>query len=342
MTLNYGIFDSADQASPDRTYTATLLSRIAGKCLSNGVVPGDLNELRITVADPPAMKIVVSTGTAIINGRFCENDTTLPLDITAANASNPRIDRVVVRLSAVTNRTIDIVVIAGTPASSPTAPTLTRTLDIYEVSLASIAVGAGVTSIITANITDERGDPSVCGYTYSHGSQSFPGDISMSATATIPPWKLLCDGTSYSTTKYSNLFTAIGYKYGGSGAIFKVPNLIGKVAVGVDPTGTDTDYLLGGTGGSEDVTLTTDQIPAHKHTGSAASAGAHTHTGNWANLTGTNGNPGSSFKLCTDIEGGTTSSNGAHTHTMSLDNTGGGQAHENRMPYMSLYYVIQI
>lgn len=342
MTLNYGIFDSADPASPDRTYTATLLSRIAGKCLSNGVVPGDLNELRITVADPPAMKIVVSTGTAIINGRFCENDTAFPLNITAANASNPRIDRVVVRLSAVTNRTIDIVVKAGTPASSPAAPALTRTSDVYEVSLASIAVGAGVSSIITANITDERGDPSVCGYTYSHGSQSFPGDISMSATATIPPWKLLCDGTSYSTTKYPNLFAAIGYKYGGSGAIFKVPNLIGKVAVGVDSTGTDPDYLLGVTGGAEDVTLTTDQMPAHKHDASTSTSGNHTHTGNWANLVGTNGNTGSSYKLCSDVSGGTTSSAGAHAHTISMENTGGGLAHENRMPYMSLYYVIQI
>ena len=341
MTLNYGIFDSADPASPDRTYTATLLSRIAGKCLSNGVVPGDLNELRITVAYPPAMKIVVSTGTAIINGRFCENDTAFPLNITAANASNPRIDRVVVRLSAVTNRTIDIVVKAGTPASSPAAPALTRTSDVYEVSLASIAVGAGVSSIITANITDERGDPSVCGYTYSHGSQSFPGDISMSATATIPPWKLLCDGTSYSTTKYPNLFAAIGYKYGGSGAIFKVPNLIGKVAVGVDSTGTDPDYLLGVTGGAEDVTLTTDQMPAHKHNVALTAAPDHTHTFTAAQTTSYFLNSGTGGQMCSNA-GGTTSAAGGHNHTVSEDTIGGGLAHENRMPYMSLYYVIQI
>ena len=341
MTLNYGIFDSADPASPDRTYTATLLSRIAGKCLSNGVVPGDLNELRITVADPSAMKIVVSTGTAIINGRFCENDTAFPLNITAANASNPRIDRVVVRLSAVTNRTIDIVVKAGTPASSPAAPALTRTSDVYEVSLASIAVGAGVSSIITANITDERGDPSVCGYTYSHGSQSFPGDISMSATATIPPWKLLCDGTSYSTTKYPNLFAAIGYKYGGSGAIFKVPNLIGKVAVGVDSTGTDPDYLLGVTGGAEDVTLTTDQMPAHKHNVALTAVADHTHTFMAAQATSYFLNSGTGGQMCSNA-GGTTSAAGGHNHTVSEDIVGGGQTHENRMPYMSLYYVIQI
>lgn len=156
MTLNYGIFDSADPASPDRTYTATLLSRILSKYLSNGVVSGDLNELKVSVTDPPAMTVVVATGTAIVQGRFIENDAALTLNVSAAHATYPRIDRVVVRLSAVTARTVDIAVKAGTAASSPVAPELTQTTDVYEIPLAQIAVGAGVTSILTANITDQR------------------------------------------------------------------------------------------------------------------------------------------------------------------------------------------
>jgi len=156
MTLNYGIFDSADPAFPDRTYTATLLSRILSKYLSNGVVSGDLNELKVSVTDPPAMKVIVATGTAIVQGRFIENDAALTLNVSAAHATYPRIDRVVVRLSAVTARMVDIAVKAGTAASSPVAPALTQTSDVYEIPLAQIAVGAGVTSILTANITDER------------------------------------------------------------------------------------------------------------------------------------------------------------------------------------------
>ena len=50
-------FDSADPASPDRTYTATLENE-----LSNGVVSGDRNELKVSVTDPPAMKVIVATG----------------------------------------------------------------------------------------------------------------------------------------------------------------------------------------------------------------------------------------------------------------------------------------
>lgn len=156
MTLNYGIFDSADPLSPDRTYTAALLSRIVSKYLDNGIITGDLNEMTVTVSDPPGMSIIVATGTAMVQGRFCENDAALTMTISTAHSTYARIDRVVVRLSAVSGRTIDIVVIAGTPAASPVAPALTQTSGIWEIPLAQIAVGAGVTSILTANITDQR------------------------------------------------------------------------------------------------------------------------------------------------------------------------------------------
>ena len=156
MTLNYGIFDSADPASPDRTYTATLLSRIVSKYLKNGIITGDLNEMAVTATDPPAMSVTVGTGTAIVQGRFCENDEALTLSVPTAHSTYPRIDRVVVRLSAVSGRSVDVVVVAGTPAASPVSPTLTQTSETWEIPLAQIAVGAGVTSILTANITDER------------------------------------------------------------------------------------------------------------------------------------------------------------------------------------------
>lgn len=156
MTLNYGIFDSADPASPDRTYTATLLSRIASKYLKNGIITGDLNEMAVTATDPPAMSVTVGTGTAIVQGRFCENDAALTLPVTTAHSTYSRIDRVVVRLSAVSGRSVDVAVVAGTPAASPVSPTLTQTSETWEIPLARIAVGAGVTSILTANITDER------------------------------------------------------------------------------------------------------------------------------------------------------------------------------------------
>ena len=163
MTLNYGIFDVSDPQNPDRVYSAALLSRILSKHIRDGIVHGDGGELAVSASDPPAMTVKVATGTAMVQGRFCENDAALTLSVPAAHATYPRIDRVVVRLNASPGRTIDILVKKGTPAPSPVPPGLTRTPETWELSLAQISVAAGATMVQAANITDERGNASLCG-----------------------------------------------------------------------------------------------------------------------------------------------------------------------------------
>ncbi len=163
MTLNYGIFDVSDPENPDRVYSAALLSRIVSKHIRDGIVHGDGGELAVSASDPPAMTVEVATGTAMVQGRFCENDAALTLSVPAADTTYARIDRVVVRLNASPARTIDILVKKGTPAPSPVPPGLTRTPETWELSLAQIFVAAGATMVQTANITDERGNTSLCG-----------------------------------------------------------------------------------------------------------------------------------------------------------------------------------
>jgi hypothetical protein len=75
------------------------------------------------------------------------------------------------------------------------------------------------------------------------------GMISIHAGSSAPTGWLLCDGTSYSTTTYANLFSTVGYTFGGSGENFSVPNLKGRVVVGTDGTQTQFD-TRGETGGS--------------------------------------------------------------------------------------------
>lgn len=163
MTLNYGIFDTSDPQNPDRVYSAALLCRMMAKQIRDGIVHEDGNEMAVTVTDPPAMTVLVGTGTAMVQGRFCENDAALTLAVPTAHATYPRIDRVVVQLNASPGRTIDIVVKPGTAAPTPAAPALTRTAETWELSLAQVRVEAGVTSIVAAKITDERGNASLCG-----------------------------------------------------------------------------------------------------------------------------------------------------------------------------------
>lgn len=88
-----------------------------------------------------------------------EPDTlTLPL----ADAQRPRIDRVVLRYDAAARKSY-LLVLEGTPASTPTAPAISRTNLLYDLCLAQITRPAGSTAITAGNITDTRLDESLCG-----------------------------------------------------------------------------------------------------------------------------------------------------------------------------------
>ena len=118
----------------------------------------------ITQNGTPNMSVNVAEGRGYVKGTeatyqggyLCESQGVTNLAITAANATNPRIDLIVARVkdaaySGATN-TFSLEVVTGTAAASPVAPV--TPVDSYV--LASIAVAAAVTSILTANITDLR------------------------------------------------------------------------------------------------------------------------------------------------------------------------------------------
>ena len=126
--------------------------------------------------------------------------------------------------------------------------------------------------------------------------------------------------------------------------------------------GAGKSYNVGDTGGANSVTLTVDNLPAHSHT--MGSAGSHTHTGS-TNSSGSHThsyskpsenqlsfglNQGSLLKnewltATTGSAGGHSHSisiNSAGSHTHTINNTGGGKAHENRPPYYALAYIMKL
>ena len=163
MTEIYGLFDAADPMDPDRVYTSEAFARLFKTMMRDGIVHNDGDELAVSPSVPAAMSVSVGTGMALIQGRYYINDGDLTLNVEAADPSHPRIDRVVVRLEATPGRTVHAVVKKGTPAPSPVPPTLTRTAETWELSLAQVRVEAGATSIVAGKITDERGNASLCG-----------------------------------------------------------------------------------------------------------------------------------------------------------------------------------
>lgn len=108
------------------------------------------------------MQVTVKAGKAWINGYFYNNTSDHTITIATADGQLNRIDRVVVRWD-LTNRTITAAVKSSAFSASPSVPALQRDADIYELALADIYVGAGVTAITQGNITDLRLDTSVCG-----------------------------------------------------------------------------------------------------------------------------------------------------------------------------------
>jgi hypothetical protein len=120
--------------------------------------------LAITQNSPAGMSVRVAAGWAAVVGTTQANmgvytfynDGTTTLSVTTADPTNPRIDLVcaTVRDAYYSGAFNDVIfqVVAGTPAGSPVAPALPAN----SISLATIAVGAGVTQINTANITDTR------------------------------------------------------------------------------------------------------------------------------------------------------------------------------------------
>jgi hypothetical protein len=124
------------------------------------------SSLAVTQNSPAGMSVRVAAGWAAIIGTtqanmgayVAYNDAQATLTVTTADPTNPRIDRVVVtvRDAYYTGAFNDVIfqVLAGTPAGSPTAPAVPDN----SISLATIAVGAAVTSITSANITDTRAD----------------------------------------------------------------------------------------------------------------------------------------------------------------------------------------
>jgi len=86
------------------------------------------------------------------------------------------------------------------------------------------------------------------------------GGIIQYGNSNAPSGWLLCDGGGSHTNTYAALHAVIGYQFGGSGTNFLRPDLRRRVAAGMG-----SGYNLGASGGYENVTLTTAQIPSHRH-----------------------------------------------------------------------------
>lgn len=169
------------------------------------------------------------------------------------------------------------------------------------------------------------------------------------AGTTPPPGWAFCAGQAVSRSTFAALFEVIGTTFGvGNGSTtFNLPDARGRVVAGRDGMVGSSSRLstidggtLGAVGGSQEHTLTTNQIPSHSHTGTTNTTGNHNHSVPAGSTTpfGSPTHPGAVRAGNSNV---TSSTAGNHSHTLNINNTGGGRAHNNLQPTLVLNKIIR-
>jgi microcystin-dependent protein len=140
-----------------------------------------------------------------------------------------------------------------------------------------------------------------------------------------------CDGTLIPISQNTALFSLLGTSYGGNGTtLFALPNLRGKAPIHWGQGPGLSDRSIGESGGSETVTLTMNEMPAHAHAIAATSAPAD------------RSNPASSVLATPADPTYTAQAANTVTNPTTLAVEGGTQPHNNLQPYLALNFVIAL
>jgi microcystin-dependent protein len=164
-------------------------------------------------------------------------------------------------------------------------------------------------------------------------AQPYVGEIRMFAGNFAPNGWMFCEGQPLPISENEVLFQLIGTTYGGDGEeTFNLPNLASRVPMhmGTGPDG--TTYQIGEMAGTEQETLTIQQIPNHSHplTGSTAIGNQGTPVGNVLATT--------SGGISLYYEGGVD----ANMNAQAITPAGGSQPHENTQPFLCINFIISL
>ncbi|RZU63741.1 microcystin-dependent protein [Microterricola gilva] len=164
-------------------------------------------------------------------------------------------------------------------------------------------------------------------------AQPYVGEIRMFAGNFAPAGWMFCDGQLLPISENETLFNLIGTTYGGDGqSTFALPNMQGRLPLHQSSGG----HILAETGGAEEVTLSSQQIPAHRHPTLAAAA------------SGTSASPqGNVLATWADTPYATTPVAPAPGAPVALSPTavaatGGNQPHDNMPPFLAVSFIISL
>jgi microcystin-dependent protein len=163
-------------------------------------------------------------------------------------------------------------------------------------------------------------------------AQPYVGEIRMFAGNFAPNGWMFCEGQTLPIAENEVLFQLIGTTYGGDGEeTFNLPNLASRVPIhmGTGPDG--TTYQIGEMAGTEQETLTVQQIPNHAH--SLLAAG----------VAGADPGPGGNVTAQpTTKRIYATATTPAAMNAGAVGPSGGSQPHENTQPFLCINFIISL
>jgi microcystin-dependent protein len=158
-------------------------------------------------------------------------------------------------------------------------------------------------------------------------AQPYVGEIKMFAGNFAPAGWMFCEGQLLAISEYETLYNLIGTTYGGDGqSTFGLPDLRGRI-----PLHQGNGFTLAETGGVEEVLLTVNQIPVHKHALTAVD-----QPGNEVSPAGNR--PAQSFNVVPYINDVTT----ADFAAAAVGSVGGNLPHTNLQPYLCVDFIISL
>ena len=158
-------------------------------------------------------------------------------------------------------------------------------------------------------------------------AQPYVGEIRMFAGNFAPAGWMFCEGQLLPISENETLFNLIGTTYGGDGqSTFALPDLRGRL-----PIHQGNGLILAETGGAEEVTLTTQQMPTHNHA-FLASKGPGNVNGPGGNVTAES----AAVKIYfADVPS-------AAMNAAAVGPAGGSQPHTNFQPYLCVDFIISL
>lgn len=153
MSVSSGFFNARNH---DRRYDAVQISSMFDGLINDGVYNSYGTYFMVNAQS--GMTVTVGIGRAWFDHSWILNDAIKPIDMGVSELFMNRIDAIVIETNHdLTIRENTIKIVKGTPATQPVRPTLVNTEDVHQYPLCYIYIGAGVTTITQANITNMVG-----------------------------------------------------------------------------------------------------------------------------------------------------------------------------------------